>query len=332
MESYNENLSTKIKNFIDEYKTIFLYLLILILISSLISDTFFSFRNIINILGQLSTNGLLTFSLALVIILGGIDLSVGPVISSSGIILVMLLGTGLPFWMSVLLTILFGVVVGIINGLIITEFDIAPFIVTLSTSFIIQGFGRVITDGSSITAESEALYFTGHGTVFGVLPVSFVVVMLVTIFLYYLLTQTKYGTYVYAIGGNERSAIESGINVTKVKIQTYILSAVFATIAGIILAGRMYSASPRIGTGYEVEAIAAAVLGGISFSGGVGKVWGAFFGGLFMAILNSGMNSMAVEDSMQYIVKGIVLILALVYDLYTINKKEKINLSLSINN
>lgn len=308
--------------FIKNNMTVILSLIILLFIGSQVTTTFLGSKNIINIMGQLSTNMLLTYSLTLVIISGGIDLSVGPMVASSGIILLIALNNGIPFIFSLLLVIFYGISMGAMNGLIITKFNLAPFIVTLSTSFIIRGIGLVITDGTTLTVGNDFLYKIGQEKLFDIFPYSFIVVMIATIFMFLLLNYTKLGTHIYAIGGNEKASKQSGINVSKIKTITYIISAIFACIAGVLLTARMYSASPRIGTGYEVDAIAAAVLGGVSFSGGVGTVGGAFLGGIFMAILNNALNSMQVNESMQLVLKGLILVVAVIIDMISAKRKR----------
>lgn len=312
-----------IKTFISDNRNILISLFILITISTFVSDTFLSMNNIVNIMGQLSTNMLLTFSLAIVIILGGIDLSVGPVVASSGIILLLCLQYNIPFYLAVVITLLFGAALGLLNGLIITKAKLAPFIVTLSTTFIIRGIGLVITDGSTLTVGNETLYTMGSTIFFGVLPLSFLVVLIVAFLLFIFMNYTKIGTYIYSIGGGEKASYLSGINIEKVKIISYALSALLAALAGILLAGRMNSASPRIGIGYEAEAVAAAVLGGVSFSGGIGRVSGALLGGIFMGVLNNAMNSMQINESMQFIVKGAILMLAVILDVFDMKRREK---------
>jgi ribose transport system permease protein len=290
-------------------------LLAIILALSFLSPSFLSLSNLLNVLRQVSINALIAFGMTFVILTGGIDLSVGSILALSSAIVAQLLASGMGFIPVLLIGLLIGALLGLFNGLVITQGKVAPFIVTLATMTVYRGLTLVFTDGRPITGMGNDLAFQlfGRGYFFGI-PVP-VITMLITFFLlYFLLRKTTFGRKTYAIGGNEEAAILAGIRVSRVKWLIYTLAGLLSALAGVILTSRLNSAEPTAGTSYELDAIAAVVLGGTSLSGGKGSIVGTLIGALIIGTLNNGLNLLGVSSFYQLVVKGLVILIAILLD------------------
>lgn len=276
--------------------------------------TFPTLNNIFNILRQNSTNLFLATGMTMVIILGGIDLSVGSVIALSGCVAAgAVVFFGLPEIVGFGLAILVGGVVGVFNGFIISMTTIPPFIVTLASMNITKGIARVMTGGSPIRCMTDAFKFPGAGYV-GMVPTPVILMIIVFIIACFMVNRTQFGRHIYAVGGNRQAAIFSGINVKKVIFIVHTYTGLMAGLAGAVTASRLYSGQPTAGDGAEMDAIAAVVVGGTSMSGGSGKLGGTLIGVLIIGVLNNGLNLMGVDSNWQYIVKGFVILLAVYMD------------------
>lgn len=285
------------------------------------SSSFLTPKNMFNILRQISTNMLLACGMTMVIILGGIDLSVGSIIALSGVLSAGCVARyGLPIPVALLVGILVGLLIGCINGGIIALTTIPPFIVTLATMNVARGLAKVYTGGSPVRVVTKEWQFLGAGYI-GPVPVPVIIMIVVVIISALIMNRTKMGRHIYAVGGNAQAAVFSGIKVAKVKFFVHAFSGVMAGLAGIILASRMYSGQPTAGEGAEMDAIAAVVVGGTSMSGGSGKIGGTVIGALIIGILNNGLNLLNVNSFWQDVVKGIVILLAVLID-YFRNKKK----------
>ena len=285
------------------------------------SEYFVTVKNLFNVLRQISTNLLLACGMTMVIILGGIDLSVGSVIALSGVLAAGgVVRYNLPIVPAMLLGILIGVIFGLFNGFVISKTTIPPFIVTLATMNIARGLAGVYTGGSPVRVVTKEWQWIGAGYAFGV-PVPVIIMIIVFIISLLIINRTRMGRYIYAVGGNNLAATYSGINVSKVKFFVYTYSGIMAGLAGIILASRMYSGQPTAGEGAEMDAIAAVVVGGTSMAGGSGKLGGTLIGALIIGILNNGLNLMNVNSFWQTVVKGIVILLAVTIDFFRNRKK-----------
>ena len=256
----------------------------------------------------------IALGMTLVMILGGIDLSVGSIVAMSGTLAVGFMAfSGLPMWLALLLGLALGGGTGLFSGLVVAYFRIPSFIVTLAMLNVARGVAYVYSGGHSTRMINP--FFTGIGSgylwVFP-LPVIYMVV-LIAIFVV-LLNRTKFGTYVYAIGGNRESARLSGVPIKKVEIVTFTLSGLLAAFAGVVLSARMFSGQPSVGIGYELDAIAACVLGGASLSGGIGRISGTFFGAIVIGIISNGLVLIDVSSFWQLIVKGIIILIAVIID------------------
>lgn len=290
-------------------------LLIITIILSIVSPNFMTVDNILNVLRQVSINALIAFGMTFVILTGGIDLSVGSILALASAVTASMLASGMDPILAILVGLLAGAIMGAINGFIITKGKVAPFIATLATMTVFRGLTLVYTDGRPITglSSSELFVLMGKGYV-GWVPVPVIWMLITYAILYYILKKTTFGRRVYAIGGNEEAAILSGIRTDRVKIWIYSITGLLSALAGIILSSRLNSAQPTAGASYELDAIAAVVLGGTSLSGGRGWIFGTLVGALIIGVLNNGLNIMNVSSFYQQVVKGGVILLAVLLD------------------
>ena len=296
-------------------------LLIMCIGLTFISDSFATSTNIFNVLRQISVNVFLACGMTMVILIGGIDLSVGSVIAISGCLCAGLItNNGIPSGLAIILAIIIGTLVGAVNGLIIANTKIPPFIVTLAMMNIGRGFARIYTNATTILVNDELFIWIGSGKIFGEIPVQLLFMVVVVIITGLILNKTKFGRNIYAVGDNQQAAVYSGINSKKVIFLVFTLSGLFAACAGILSAARTFSGQFNVGDGAEMDAISAVVLGGTSMTGGVGRISGTLIGCLVIGILNNGMNLMGIDSSWQSVVKGIVVLLAVYIDYI---KKEK---------
>lgn len=317
----------KVKKLVSE--NIVVVVLILLCIGfSIASDTFFSARNVSNILSQMCTNALLASGLTYVIILGGIDISVGSVVAVSGIIAsyagLMFPDMGVAFAMVLLIVvgIAVGLVCGIINGVLIAYFDVIPMICTLSTMTALRGVAYVITGGQPVYGLPTSFAVLGANRVFptagmpnGAIPVVVIFTIIVVAIMHILLSQTVFGRHVFAVGSNKNVAHLSGINVKKVTFLCHVLCSVMAGLCGVVIASKLQNGQPGSGNGYEMFAIASTVLGGTSLAGGSGSVARAMFGCAVIAVIKTGMDLLQIYSYWQNVVIGCIIILAVVLDM-----------------
>lgn len=287
------------------------------------AKTFPTKTNLFNLLRQSSTNLMLACGMTMVIILGGIDLSVGSIIAMSGCFAAgAVVWGGMPEIVGLTIGVLSGLVFGLFNGAVIAWTNIPPFIVTLASMNLAKGIAYVFSGGKPIRCMTEAWKFLGAGYVLGIpTPVwtMFIVFFLCVIFL----NRTRIGRHIYAVGGNSTAAKFSGISTAKVKFTVFAISGTLAGLAGVTIASRLYSGTCTSGNAAEMDAIAAVVIGGTSMSGGSGKLGGTLIGALIIGILNNGLNLMGVNSDWQYIIKGIVILGAVYVDYLRTQKKAK---------
>ena len=290
-------------------------LTLLVIVITAMNQQFLSPDNLLNLLRQVSINGLIAFGMTFVILTGGIDLSVGSILAFSSAMTALIITSGVDPMFAMLLGCLVGVLAGAVNGLLVTAGGMAPFIATLATMTIYRGATLVVTDGNPITGLGDSLMFQlfGKGYFFGI-PVPAVTMAVTFVILYIILNKTVFGRETYAIGGNETAAALSGIKVNRRKIMIYALSGLMSALAGIILASRLDSAQPTAGETYELDAIAAVVLGGTSLMGGKGRIVGTLIGVLIIGVLNNGLNLIGVSSFYQQIIKGLVIVIAVLID------------------
>ena len=308
--------NVNIKELLVKYKSL-LGLVLLIAVVSILNPSFLSPKNIMNILRQTSVNAVIAAGMTFVILTGGIDLSVGSILGISGAVCASILVSGQNVVIAVLAALVVGVVVGFLNGFIISKGKLQPFIATLATMTVLKGLTLVYTNGTPITLGSNELAMSfgkiGGGTILGI-PTPAMIMILVFMVCYYILHNTKMGRYTYALGSNEEATKLSGLNTDKIKIWVYTISGILASIAGIIITSRLYSAQPTAGSGYELDAIAAVVLGGTSLNGGKGKITGTIIGALIIGVLSNALNILDVSSYYQTMVKGAVILLAVLLD------------------
>lgn len=290
-------------------------LIIFSIIVSVLNPRFLSQANILNVLRQTSINSIIAIGMTFVILTGGIDLSVGSILAFCGASMATLLNTGLNPLVSLLLTVGLGLILGFVNGFLVAKMKLQAFIVTLVTMTFLRGATLVFTNGKPITIKDGGILFEniGGGYLFNI-PIPIYIMIVLFIGGYYLLTQTKFGRYIYAIGGNEEATKLSGINVVGVKIWVYGVCGALSALAGVILTSRLYSAQPTAGSGYELDAIAAVVLGGTSLSGGVGKVTGTALGAIIIGVLGNALNLLNVSSYYQMMIKAGVILIAVLID------------------
>jgi ribose/xylose/arabinose/galactoside ABC-type transport system permease subunit len=299
-----------------------IFLLVMMIVITIIEPAFFSKRNLINVATQISINGLLTYGLCIAITTGGIDLSVGSQLAlTSCVAAICMKSFGMNVWISCLAGLIVAVVFGLINGYIIAKFRMFPFVVTIATQLIIRGLAQVITNGKAISITDTAYKNIYSGKFLGI-PLPIIIFIIITIIMYLLLHWTKFGRYIFAVGGNENAAIASGVNRFWVLIGVYSLIGVLAGLSSIIYTAKTGSAQANIGIGYETDAIAAAVLGGTSFAGGVASIPGCVLGIFIVGFIYNGMNMIGVSSYYQSIVKGVIIIGAVMLDL-VLSKKNK---------
>jgi ribose transport system permease protein len=291
---------------------IFIALLALCVTISVLSPYFLTWENIFNVLRQFSVIAILAVGQGLIIISGGIDLSVGALLGLMGILAALLSAAGLSPWLVFPLTILFGVMAGSVSGLLITKVNINPFIVTLGMMSVARGISLLITGGMPVSIESGLTYL-GGGHV-GIVPVSVIVMFVVAVCGYIFATKTLPGRNIYAVGNNERAALLSGIHTDRVKIMVYTIMGALCALSGIIVSGTLNSASPSAGAGYELDVIAAVVIGGASLTGGKGSIIGVVMGAAIMGVMRNGFVLLNVSAYWQVVTIGLVIIGAVALD------------------
>ena len=298
-------------------------LVLLCVIVSIATSKFLKPNNLISVLRQISINAYIALGMTLIIILGHIDLSVGAIVAMSGTLTVGFIVTqGLPIPVAILLGILLGMAAGMISGMIVTYFRVPAFIITMAMMNVCSGVAYVYSGGQATRINNDFFSAIGTGYLFNTIPLPVVYMIILIIVISFLLGKTKFGTYVYAIGGNREAARLSGVPIKKVEIAVFTISGVLSAFAGLVLCSRMYSGQPSVGSGYELDAIAACVLGGTSMSGGKGRISGTIFGAMVIGVISNGLNLIGVSSYWQLIVKGLIIACAVLLD----SQKGKISL------
>ena len=323
MSSTQKNTSFQLGKFLIEQRSI-IALLVLIAIVSGINPDFFSVDNILNILRQTSVNAVFAVGITFVILIAGIDLSVGSILALTGAIAASMVGAELPIILVIVATLLLGTFLGGVSGIIVAKGKVQAFIATLVTMTLLRGVTMVYTDGRPISTGfsdvADSFAYLGTGYLFGI-PVPIWLMVIVFAVAWYILKHTQIGRYIYALGGNEAATQLSGINVTKVKIFVFAVSGFLSALAGLIVTARLSSAQPTAGVSYELDAIAAVVVGGTSLMGGKGRVMGTLIGALIIGFLNNALNLLDISSYYQMIAKALVILVAVLSDNYLGSKK-----------
>lgn len=313
-------MANKKKINLSKYAIIIVFVIVCVLLS-IVKPQFLTVDNILNVLRQISITGFIAIGMLMVIITGGIDLSVGVMVGLCAAIGCDFCHPGQPWFIGILVGLGIGALFGLISGLLIACLDLPPFIATLATKLSINGLALLYTDGHPTTNLDEGFLKIGGGSFLGLpIPVWILIVCLVIGFI--LLNHTIFGRYLYAIGGNEKSAKLSGVPVRKVKVFVYMISGIFAGLSGMILSSRVAAGSPVAGLNYEMDAITIVVVGGCSLAGGSGTIPGAISGMLLIGVVTNGMNLLNISSYWQLIVKGIIILLAVIMDIQTKKRKD----------
>lgn len=292
-----------------------LSLMILIIFFSISSPYFFNVENIMTIVLQASVIGIIAIGVTFIIITAGIDLSLGSVVAFSGVVVGLCAAVELPIIICIIAGVLAGITCGLANAFLITKAYIPPFIATLGLMMSVRGLNLVLTDGRATYFSSYPDFkLLAQGRLFDIIPYPVIYLCIIAVSCGWILKKTVIGRYVYAVGSNETAAHLSGIKVSRVKIFVYAFSGLLTGIAGVILASRLNSGQPTVGAGYELEAIAAVVIGGTSLMGGIGTIGGTIIGTFIMGVLKNGLNLMGVSPFWQMVATGIVVIVAVYLD------------------
>jgi ribose transport system permease protein len=308
----SEGKSTRAGRFVAEYGVL-VVLAVLIVVMAIATPHFLTPANLINVLRQVSINAIIACGMTLVIITAGIDLSVGSLVAMASCLAMLAIGATDSDMLGILVGIAAGAAGGAFNGSLIAWARVPPFIMTLATLTIFSGIALISTGGAPIIRFTGDFRWLGQGVVFGI-PVPVIVMVIVAMLTHVVLSRTAFGAAVYAVGGNEEAARLSGIAVKRVKFYVYVICGALTGLAAMILMGRLSSAQPNMGQGFELDAIAAVVLGGTSLMGGRGTVWGTLIGALVIGILNNGFNLLSIDPYFQLVAKGAIILLAVLID------------------
>lgn len=290
-------------------------LALLVMVISIVSPEFRTVKNFLSLLRQSSINGLIAFGMTCVILTDAIDLSVGSVLALSTALCAGMITAGVPAGLAMILALAIGTFLGAVSGILVTKGRLQPFIATLITMTVYRGVTMIFTGAKPISnlGDSFVLKLVGRGNFYRI-PIPVILLLLVFAAFYLLLNKTTFGRAVYATGSNWKCAKLAGINIHRTKIAVYAISGFMASLSGLILLSRLGSAQPTLGEGYELDAIAAVALGGTSMSGGRGKIYGTFIGVLIIAVLNNGLNILGVSSYYQDVIKGLVILVAVLSD------------------
>ncbi|AKL93839.1 ribose transport system permease protein RbsC [Clostridium aceticum] len=313
-ETKNNKPSSKLKELFENQEMLTLVgFLGLCIFMAIISEQFLTTSNLVNVARQVSINGILAVGMTFVILTGGIDLSVGSVMAFTGTIMAgMMINSGLPPTVAVIIGIALGAFIGYLNGIFVAYAKIPAIIVTLAMMEIPRGLALLYTGGYPLSGLPRSFAFIGRGYILGI-PMPVVIMIIVYILAYVILNHLPLGRYIYAIGGNEEAVRLSGVKVKRYKIIAYLISGFTASISGIILTSRLMSGQPMAGVGFELDAIAAVVLGGTDIAGGRGHILGTLLGALLMGVLSNGLNLMGVSPYVQRVFKGLIILVAIYY-------------------
>lgn len=297
---------------INKYRVLIIFVA-LCLVASIVSDSFLTVNNLLNVARQVSITAIIAAGMTLVILIAGIDLSVGSVLAFTGAVAAGMMTANVPLLVVIPATLIVGLVFGLVSGLFVTRWGIPSFITTLAVMVIARGMTLVYTKGYPVVVSNDAFRFIGNGKLLGI-PLPIIIMIAIFGLMYWVLRYTSFGRYTYAIGGNEEAARLSGIPVNTIKMAVFGISGLLSALSAIIYTSRLMSAQPTAGTGIELDAIAAVIIGGTSLAGGKGGITGTLIGAFIMGILDNVLNLMNVSPFYQSIAKGLVILLAVLVD------------------
>ncbi len=307
-----KNIYNSIIRFVVAQRTIIVLILLCAVIGYLIPP-FLTTRNIMNVLRQVSITGIVAVGMTFIIITSGIDISVGSTVALSGVVVAMSLKADMPLLPSILLALVAGTLMGIINGVLVSYGRVMPFVATLGTMYLIRGGTLILSNGQAIWDLPKSFLSIGTGYVWGI-PIPVIITLVIYMLGHILLNHFTFGRYVLGIGGDEESTRLSGVSVKTIKLATYGLCGLLSGVAGVVLAARLGSGQPSTGAGYELIAIAAAVIGGNSLSGGRGTVFGTLIGALILGVVSNALNLWGVASFFQTVITGGIVIVAVLVD------------------
>lgn len=312
-------LSERAGHLMSKY-AIFVVLILMIVISSILNKNFLRPQNLINVAVQLTVPTILACGAMLLVISGLLDLSCGAVMALSGVLSVSFYKANGSLLLAVVLAIVIAVVCNLVNALFVASFRMPSFIVTLAMTMVARGLAQIYTSGQNILQIGDYSQL-GQGKLGGVVPIPLVFLVIIGVASWYILNQTRFGRSMYAIGGNEEAAVASGINVIRAKYTAFIINGILVGLAAAIYTARVNAGLPNGAEGYEMEGLTATIVGGTSFSGGVGSVSGTIIGSFIIGFLNNIMNLTGVDSYVQQVVKGAIIVAAVLYDIRFKNKK-----------
>ncbi|MDR1956039.1 MAG: ABC transporter permease [Treponema sp.] len=297
-------------------------LALIIVVLSILSPAFADVKNFINIFKQAAINGILATGMMCVILTGGFDLSVGSIVGFTGVIAALFAQGQYPIAVPIFFSVFCGLAIGLVNGLCVSWLAIPAFVVTLGTQSIVRGLAYLASGGMPIFGVTKAYEQIAGGLLFGFIPFLVIYYVLIVLCFGFILTKTVYGRRIYMTGGNATAAEVSGINVNFIKMSVYGICGLLSGVAGCLLTSRTISGSPVTGQGYELDAIAAVVIGGISLEGGSGKWYGSMIGALMLAVISNGLDIMRVPSYYQLLFKGFIIVIAVFLDVHSKLKRK----------
>ena len=294
---------------------ILIILLIMVIGLSIGTDTFLTYRNIINVLRQITFYAIIGLGEMAIIITGGFDMSAGSIVGLTSVLTAMAAqNTSTPVILVLLFAVIIGLAVGLFNGGLVAYIGVPPFIATMGSQIICRGLALLISDGRPVNDLNESFTFLGGGSL-GPIPIPIIFLVVIAIITWYLMKYTQTGRHIYAVGGNKQAALVSGIKTKRIQLFVFLFEGVLCAIAGMVLTARVASGQPSLGEGFEMDAIAGAVIGGVSLSGGVGTIYGVICGSLVIGVLNNGMDLLNINGYWQQIAQGAIIVLAVTLDI-----------------
>lgn len=291
---------------------------------SLRTDTFFTASNLAVVARQISLSAIIAMGMTLVILTGGIDLSVGSVVAITSVIVgLVMVRMNMPIWVAIIAGITVGVVVGLLNGIMIVRTKVPPFIITLGMMGLARGAALVITKGSSISGFPPSYLDIGQGFIFNLIPIPVVIAVVLAIIVHIILSRTAFGRRIYLLGSNEEAALLSGININSMKVAIFTICSALAAVEAVIETSRMATGQPASGSGYELTAIGAVIIGGASMLGGEGTILGTMLGAILLGLITNGLILMGISSYWQQVFSGTIIILAVALDTWRRSQKSK---------
>lgn len=301
-----------------------LVVVIMVVFLSLATDTFFTASNLAVVSRVIALNTIIAIGMTLVILIGGIDLSVGSVVAITSVMIgLTMVRASMPIWLSILFGIMTGMLIGFVNGMLIVRTKVPPFIITLGMMGLARGAALVITKGSSISGFPDAYLPLGQGFIFTYIPIPVVVAAVIAIIAHIVLSRTTFGRRIYLLGSNEEATLLSGINVSRMKVIVFTICSSLAAVEAIVETSRMSTGQPASGSGYELTAIGAVIIGGASMSGGEGTILGTILGAILLGLITNGLILMGISAYWQQVFSGTIIILAVALDTWRRNQDTK---------